>query len=142
MSQRMFPSLLVFLGGLLILLPASLDPAQTQDDSAAYGNEQRAIEKVLHKQQQAWNKHDLEGFMAGYWKSSELTFFSGAQERDGWQATLDRYLATYASAGHEMGTLEFSNLRIEVLGQQGAFVRGAWGLTMSHAFWMRRCAGL
>jgi beta-aspartyl-peptidase (threonine type) len=30
-----------------------------------------------------------------------------------------------------MGTLEFSALRVEVLGQQGAFVRGAWKVTMS-----------
>ena len=95
------------------------------------GNDARAIERVLHKQQEAWNKHDLEGFMAGYWNSQDLTFFSGAKEQNGWQATMDRYLATYASPGHEMGKLDFSNLRIEVLGQQGAFVRGAWKLTMS-----------
>ena len=49
----------------------------------------------------------------------------------GWQATLDRYKATYASPGHEMGKLEFSGLRIEMLGADAAFVRGAWGLAMS-----------
>ncbi len=102
---------------------------QAQDE-AFYGNEQRAIEGVLHKQQEAWNRHDLEGFMAGYWNSPQLTFFSGGEERDGWQATLDRYLATYAGPGHTMGELQFTNLRVEVLGQQGAFVRGAWKLTM------------
>jgi beta-aspartyl-peptidase (threonine type) len=95
------------------------------------GTDAKAIERVLHKQQQAWNRHDLEGFMAGYWNSPALTFFSGVKEHDGWQATMDRYLSTYASPGHEMGTLEFSALRIEVLGQQGAFVRGAWKVTMS-----------
>ena len=91
----------------------------------------KAIERVLHTQQNAWNRHDLEGFMAGYWNSSDLTFFSGAKEQDGWQATIERYLATYRSPGHEMGKLEFSGLRIEVLGQEAAFVRGAWKLTMS-----------
>jgi beta-aspartyl-peptidase (threonine type) len=96
-----------------------------------YGDQAKAIERVIHKQQEAWNHHDLVGFMAGYWNSADLTFFSGAKEHDGWQATMDRYLATYASPGHEMGTLEFSKLRVVVLGQSGAFVRGSWKLTMT-----------
>jgi ketosteroid isomerase-like protein len=104
--------------------------AFAQDESGVYGNDQRAIERVLRKQQEAWNKHDLRGFMAGYWNSEHLTFFSGGEERDGWQATLERYIATYASPGHEMGSLAFSNLRVEVLGQQAAFVRGAWKLDL------------
>jgi ketosteroid isomerase-like protein len=90
-----------------------------------------AVEGVLRTQQDAWNRHDLEAFMAGYWNSLELTFFSGASEHKGWQATLDRYRASYASAGHEMGKLEFSGLRIEMLASDAAFVRGAWHLTMS-----------
>jgi len=89
-----------------------------------------AVEQVLHAQQDAWNRHDLDAFMAGYWNSPELTFFSGGQEQPGWQATLDRYRARYASPGHEMGKLEFSDLRVEMLGRDSAFVRGAWHLTM------------
>ncbi len=99
----------------------------TSSDSAA----KAAVEHVLRTQQEAWNKHDLETFMAGYWNSTELTFFSGAKESRGWQATIERYRATYASPGHEMGKLEFSGLRIEILGADAAFVRGAWQLTMS-----------
>jgi ketosteroid isomerase-like protein len=89
------------------------------------------VEHVLRVQQEAWNRHDLDGFMAGYWNSPELTFFSGAKEHDGWQATIERYRAVYASPGHEMGKLEFSGLRIEMLGADAAFVRGSWHLTMS-----------
>ena len=44
---------------------------------------------------------------------------------------MDRYKATYQSPGHEMGKLEFSNLRVEALGADAAFVRGEWHLTMS-----------
>jgi beta-aspartyl-peptidase (threonine type) len=89
------------------------------------------VEHVLRTQQDAWNHHDLDAFMTGYWNSADLTFFSGAKQASSWQATLDRYRATYASPGHEMGTLEFSALRIEMLGRDAAFVRGAWHLTMS-----------
>lgn len=92
---------------------------------------QADIKHLLDTQQDAWNRHDLDGFMAGYWKSPELTFFSGGTEKHGWQETMDRYRATYTSPGHEMGKLEFSDLRIELLGPNAAFVRGAWHLTMT-----------
>jgi ketosteroid isomerase-like protein len=90
-----------------------------------------AIRRVLEQQQAAWNRQDLEAFMLGYWNSPELTFFSGAHESKGWQAALDRYRKNYQGAGHEMGKLEFANLRIEMLGPESAFVRGEFHLTMS-----------
>src|SRR5580700_3160442 len=116
---------------IILLVLATSEHARAQDVSGSYGNDAKAVERVLHTQQEAWNRHDLEGFMAGYWNSPELTFFSGAKETNGWQATIDRYLTTYSSPGHEMGKLEFSGLRVEVLGQDAAFVRGSWKLAMS-----------
>ena len=89
-----------------------------------------AVRKVIEAQQAAWNRRDLEGFMSGYWNSPELTFFSGAHESQGWQATLDRYKKTYQGEGREMGKLEFRNLRIEMLAPDSAFVRGEFHLTM------------
>jgi len=76
---------------------------------------------------------------AATWKPScpgigirpDLTFFSGAKESKGWQAALERYKKSYQSAGHEMGKLEFANLRVEMLGSDAAFVRGEFHLTMS-----------
>lgn len=109
----------------LILSAVSLVAATPDNDPKS------AVEHVLLTQQDAWNRHDLDAFMAGYWNSPDFTFFSDSKETSGWQATLDRYKATYASPGHEMGKLEFSDLRIEMLGSEGAFVRGAWHLTMS-----------
>lgn len=93
-------------------------------------NAKSAVEQVLHMQQDAWNRHDLEGFMTGYWKSPELTFFSGAHETSGWQGAIDRYRKVYQGEGKEMGKLEFSDLRIELLGTDAAFVRGGWHLMM------------
>jgi len=69
--------------------------------------------------------------MAGYWNSPELTFFSGGHETKGWQAALDRYKKNYQGAGHEMGKLDFRNIRIEMLGTEAAFARGEFHLTMS-----------
>lgn len=91
----------------------------------------RSVRKVLEQQQAAWNRHDLDAFMAGYWNSPDLTFFSGAKQTSGWQATLERYRKSYQGEGREMGTLEFSDLNIQTLAADAAFVRGAWHLTMS-----------
>jgi ketosteroid isomerase-like protein len=103
----------------------------SQSSAGSSGNDKKAIERVLRAQQEAWNRHDLEGFMAGYWNSPDLTFFSAGKEQPGWQATIDRYLKTYGSPGREMGKLEFSSLRVDVLDQQAGYVRGEWKLTMS-----------
>jgi beta-aspartyl-peptidase (threonine type) len=110
----------------LILICAPGIFAQSPEDHV-----KAAVEQLLHQQQDAWNHHDLEGFMAGYWNSSALTFFSGGKITSGWQATLERYRKTYQSEGHEMGNLEFSDLSIEPLAADAAFVRGAFQLTTS-----------
>jgi ketosteroid isomerase-like protein len=109
----------------LLLFPALAARAQ---DSALETTS--AVQRVLQHQQDAWNRHDLEGFVAGYWNSPELTFFSGARITLGWQPTLDRYRKSYQSEGREMGRLEFLDLNIAALAPDSAFVRGAWKLTM------------
>jgi ketosteroid isomerase-like protein len=93
--------------------------------------ESARIRKVIDEQQAAWNRGDLEGFMAAYWNSEDLTFFSGARESKGSQSALDRYKKNYQGAGHEMGKLEFANVRIEMLAPNAAFVRGEFHLTMT-----------
>ena len=62
---------------------------------------------MLDAQVEAWNRGDLEGFMAGYWRSPELVFCSGATVTKGWDETLARYRKRYQAEGREMGTLRF-----------------------------------
>jgi beta-aspartyl-peptidase (threonine type) len=90
-----------------------------------------AIRDVLEAQVKAWNKGDLEEFMKGYWNSPELTFISGGDRTRGWQATLERYRKRYQSEGKEMGKLTFSELEVEVLGPEAAFVRGRFQVQLT-----------
>jgi len=91
----------------------------------------REIRAVLDRQVLAWNRRDLEGFMKGYWRSPDLTFYSGGTTVSGWEPTLERYRKSYQSEGKEMGKLDFSELKIELLGPSAAFVRGRFHLKMS-----------
>jgi len=88
------------------------------------------IRKVLDDQVAAWNRGDLEGFMAGYWKSDAMTFYSGGDITKGWQATLDRYRRRYQAEGKAMGKLTFADVEVHPLTIDQAFARGRWKLTL------------
>ena len=90
------------------------------------------IRRVLDDQAAAWNRGDLQGFLRGYWRSPELTFYSGGAVTSGWDATLERYRARYQSGGREMGKLTFSELEIHLLSAEAAWVGGHWRLEMKN----------
>jgi len=110
---------------LLLVLSASCSATGTPAPDAV-----KDVRAVLTAQGEAWNRGDLEGFMAGYWKSPDLVFFSNGTETRGWQATLDRYRARYQAEGKQMGTLDFLELEILGLGPEAAMARGRWRLKM------------
>jgi beta-aspartyl-peptidase (threonine type) len=123
-SRRILPGVLV-LGvlGILISAPLRSDPP---GDTEAH----KAIRKVLDDQVAAWNKGDLEGFMAGYWQSDELSFYSGKDKLKGWKATLERYRKKYQGEGREMGKLTFSELEVDLLSSDHALARGRWQVAL------------
>src|SRR5689334_4655301 len=104
--------------------PLSSSAADPEQDSAA----ERAVRLVLADQVAAWNRGDLEGYMAGYWRSPQLTFYGGGSVTTGWAETLARYRRRYQGEGKAMGTLDFANLQVEVLGPSAALARGRWVL--------------
>jgi len=114
----------------LIIIAIAANAGGRQKNSATEAMV-RSIRAVLDRQVQAWNRGDLEGFMQGYWRSPDLTFYSGGSAVSGWEETLGRYRNRYQSAGAEMGKLEFLDLKIELLGPGAAFVRGRFHLKMS-----------
>jgi beta-aspartyl-peptidase (threonine type) len=93
--------------------------------------DREAIRQVLERQAAAWNAGELEAFMEGYWRSPELTFFSGKEPQHGWEATLERYRKRYQAPEKEMGHLTFSDLVIEETGPHTAWVRGRWQVETS-----------
>lgn len=91
---------------------------------------QRAdVEAVLTAQAAAWNRGDLDGYMAGYLRSENLVFTSGGHIRHGWQDAHDHYKARYGADKASMGQLAFEILQIDPVGEGGAVVLGRWKLT-------------
>ena len=88
----------------------------------------RDITALLATQSAAWNRGDLEGFMAAYANTDDLRFASGGNVTYGWQATLDRYRKNYPDKA-AMGTLAFTELVITELGPDAALAFGRWQLT-------------
>jgi beta-aspartyl-peptidase (threonine type) len=90
-----------------------------------------AIRKVLAAGDVAWNKGDLKGFVDNYWKSPDTTLFKGKEVTRGWQAIRERYQMSYQGEGKEMGQLTVTELEIDVLDPESAFVRGRWNVVFS-----------
>ncbi|MCR4396096.1 MAG: nuclear transport factor 2 family protein [Candidatus Saccharicenans sp.] len=111
-----------FLLAMMVLGLFSLAGAGLGQDS------QGEILRVLQLQKEAWNRGDLEGYMAYYWKSAELTFQSGANRVRGWDTLLERYKKSYS--GEKMGQLDFGDLQVNLLGRDYALVLGRWSVTL------------
>ncbi len=87
-----------------------------------------AVEAVLTTQQAAWNRGDLDAYMAGYARIPELVFTSGGNLRRGWDETHRKYREKYGQDPSTMGRLSFEILGVQPLGADGAVVLGRWRL--------------
>jgi ketosteroid isomerase-like protein len=85
------------------------------------------IRAVMAAQVSAWNRGDIDGFMAGYARSDKTEFVSGQKITRGWQTVRDRYRKKYDSR-EKMGHLTFSEIEITPLGADAALVLGRWRL--------------
>ena len=101
----------------------TLLPLGAQD----YQKDRAAILEVMKQQEIAWSRHDLEGFMHGYWKNDSLKFFGSRGLTYGWQQTLNNYKEKYPTAD-ETGTLNFSIEDLSRISEDSYWVMGRYHL--------------
>ena len=89
------------------------------------------LRQVMAAQVAAWNRGDIDGFMAGYARSGGTEFVAGDKLTRGWQTVRDRYQKKYDNR-EKMGRLTFSNLKITLLSPDAALVVGRWKLARKH----------
>lgn len=104
---------------LLFTFTCSVSFSQSKDETA--------IRNVLKKQQNEWNKGDLENYMQGYWKNDSVMFIGKSGITYGWQKTLDNYKKGYPDKD-AMGKLNFTLLQIKPISPVYYFVVGKWYL--------------
>lgn len=117
-------SRLAVIVGVLVLIfaLASRVPLNASDAS-----EQAQIRALLQNQTEAWNRGDIDAFMAGYWRSEETAFVGASGITRGWQSVLERYKKSYPDR-KAMGQLTFSGLEIHLVCADAAFAIGQFQL--------------
>ena len=96
----------------------------------AQDKDKEEIKNLLETQRQAWNNHDIETFMEGYWKSEDLKFYGSGGVIYGWNNTLARYKKAYPTKEH-FGTLEFVLNDISKINKEAYYVLGEFHLKRS-----------
>ena len=86
-----------------------------------------AIRNNIRHMEDAWNRGDFRGYMAGF-KNPDVIFVSGGKFQKGWQGTLDHYVADYGGSAERRGHLHFYNMKIELLARDSAMLIGQYRL--------------
>lgn len=95
--------------------------------AAAQQADRTAILSVIHRMEEAWNRGDFRGYMAGF-RNPDVVFVSGGKFQDGWQGTLDHYIRDYGGSSERRGQLHFYNMKIDVLAPDAAMLIGQYRL--------------
>ena len=69
--------------------------------------------------------------MKYYWQSDEFTFQGGNRRLEGWNELFAMYKKNYA--GENMGKLDFTNIEINVIAENYAYVLGRWRITLKES---------
>lgn len=89
-----------------ISVKADVTTDNTNQTTSSRSDAEAGIRLVMEAQEIAWNNHDLEGFMKGYWKSDNLKFYGSNGLTKGWDNTLANYKKGYPTKA-ESGSLNF-----------------------------------
>lgn len=88
-----------------------------------------AIRKVFDEGCAAWNRGDLDGYLASYWDSNHALWISGGAMKRGRAAIVDAYKSRFSTPS-QMGQLAVADLEVDVLSQTDATAFGRWQLVM------------
>jgi hypothetical protein len=94
----------------------------------AQSKTERKIIKLLHDQDESWNRGDIEGFMTTYWRNDSLMFIGKSGVTYGWKNTMNNYKKGYPNT-EAMGKLNFNLIQIKKLSRKYYHVTGKWHLT-------------
>ncbi|HET8750534.1 MAG TPA: nuclear transport factor 2 family protein [Sphingomicrobium sp.] len=95
--------------------------------AASPASERSAILSTIQRMEDAWNRGDFRGYMAGF-ENPGVVFVSGGKFQQGWQGTLDHYIRDYGGSPERRGHLHFYNMKIDLLAPDAAMLIGQYRL--------------
>jgi uncharacterized protein (TIGR02246 family) len=104
---------------LAIALPFALAACTQAAPAPDYAAEERAIRQLIADMENAWNRGDFRGYMAGF-KNPDVIFVSRGQFQRDWQGTLDHYVRDYGGDPGRRGRLHFRDIRVQFLAPDAA----------------------
>ncbi len=112
----------------LIVFVPSMVSAQLAPESPLHTASQQELDvvKVLLKQQDAWNRGDLDSFAEGYKNSPNIIFVTHDVSR-GYAGMVEEYKRDYPTKA-SMGTLTYSDIEVHVLDEKYAVAIGKYHL--------------
>jgi ketosteroid isomerase-like protein len=85
------------------------------------------VRAVLAAQQAAWNRHDLDAFLAGYRKDEHVVFTTPTESSRGFSELEQRYRKSYNSP-EKFGELAFTDIACTTVDGDSVLVQGSWRL--------------
>jgi beta-aspartyl-peptidase (threonine type) len=97
------------------------------DGGSGGGSDHAEVRALLAAQVAAWNRQDLDGFLAGYRKDEHVVFVTREGSSRGFADLEQRYRGTY-NAPEKFGELAFDDVRCTTVDGGSVLVQGSWRL--------------
>jgi uncharacterized protein (TIGR02246 family) len=92
----------------------------------------RIIYELLLQMLDRWNAHDIEGYLACYWKSPELLIIVDSEQFNGWQQMHDSYTKGYPEKA-SMGFATPARIQVRFLDRDVALALTWWSISFPNS---------
>jgi len=106
---------------------ATTAPAESQDSKDV-----QAITQLLNDQYAAWNRHDIDAYLAPFWQSPRLVYVAEGQVCFGWQEVRATMIRNYPDL-NSMGTAIPERIHVDLLNGDSATTVEWWTVRMKGA---------
>ena len=91
----------------------------------------REVLQVEKTQLDAWNRHDIQGYLSVYWHSPELVSRTDSDQIFGYEALAAQLVGSFGSHPESMGHVRMDDLKVKILAPDTACIVGTYVVTTS-----------
>jgi ketosteroid isomerase-like protein len=98
-----------------------------------------AVKEVVNTelgQIDAWNRHDLQAYLAYYWNSPDLISMGGKSQILGYSALATKLIGDYGNDRDSMGTFHLNGMKVKTSGSDAFIVSNYVANTNSQVYYI------